>query len=226
MKYEIYFKEDKKYPGKRVKFDNGEDYCVNTDNEGKEYFPVPNIYTDDSFKLFLGCIKDALTTIREGNGDVLSIGGTPFCPGGENVYKYVDREYGEHLRQKTIEGFNNTEFGYSIKFGYLNSMSGSRFVSENNKILTMFDDQRNYIFFSTIEEAENYKNKVLSIAEKVKNGYLYLKNNNYPEEMRKNCLRSYESLNIIKEVYFAMIREKKDVNNKWKIEIVQAIKLD
>ena len=226
MKYELYVKESEKYDSERVKFENGEDYCVSTDKEGRKYFPIPNTYTDnpenDPFKmLFCGRIKDAIVAIREGHGDVLSIGG--MFGASENVYKYVDREYGKQLRQKTIEGFKDSEFGYSIKFGYLNSMSGSRFIAKDNKILSIFDDQSNYIFFDTIEEAENYKNKILSDAEKVKNKYLYLKNNNYSEEIIINCLRSYEKLSITKEVYFAMIKNQ-DGNNGWILEIVQAIK--
>ena len=151
MNYEIYFKNDEKYPGNRVRFENGVDYCVNTDKEGREYFPVPNIYNDmenDRIlkQLFVGRIKDAITTIRKGQGDVLSV--SNMFGFAESVYRFVDRIYGEEMRQKTLEGWKNAEFGYSLKFGYLNSMSGSRFINKDYQIMSIFDDQNDYMFFN------------------------------------------------------------------------------
>jgi hypothetical protein len=225
MKYELYIKKDEKYDSERVKFENGEDYCVSTDKEGKKYFPIPNVYINnpenDPFKmLFCGRIKDAITAIKEGHGDVLSIGG--IFGACESVYRFVDREYGEELRQKTIERFKNTEFGYSLKFGYLALMSGSRFVSKDNKILSIFEDQNNYKFFNTEEDAEKFRKYIIDEATKLSNNYLSIKENGIEEQIKESA-KFIREHTIFSEIAYAIIRNQ-DGNNCWNLEVVQAIK--
>jgi hypothetical protein len=219
MNYEIYFKNDEKYPGKRVKFENGVDYCVNTDKEGREYFPIPNLYNNSENdpimkQLFVGRIKDAITAIKNGKGDILSV--SNMFGSAESVYRFVDRVYGEEMRQKTIEGWKNTEFGYSLKFGYLDSMSGSRFISKDYNILSIFDDPNNYIFFDTEEETEKVKQEILLEANEFVNGYEKVKDN---DEECKNYLHKYYNENVFSQIGYAIIS-----GNKWELEIVQAVK--
>jgi DNA repair exonuclease SbcCD nuclease subunit len=220
MNYEIYISNDVKYVNcsKRVKFENGTNYCVNTNKEGKEYFAIPNPYINNPEnspikQLFVGRIKDAITAIREGQGDVLNISGM-FGP-AESVYRFIDRQYGEELRQKTIEGWKNTEFGYSLKFGYLNSMSGSRFINKEYQILSLFEDQNSYIFFNTEEEAEQTKQEILLKAQEMFNKWKKVENT----DNEKEYLNQYFDESIYAKVWYAMSE-----NEPYKLEVVQAIK--
>jgi hypothetical protein len=222
MNYEIYISNDEKRKGKRVLFEDGTDYCVQKDEEGHEYFPVPNFKMKDVFKSFTGRIKDAIEAIRKGEGDVLSV--TNLFGKSEHVYYFIDRAYGEELRKKTIEGFKNTEFGYSLKFGFLDSFSGSRFIAKDNTILSAFDNQNDYVYFSTEKEAEEYKEKILKDAERFADNFnmIMINNKNNNIKIQKWFDKHYD--NTISARIGGELSEDNNENNKWQLEIVQVIK--
>lgn len=182
MRYELYVNESGE---KRVKFldyksTNGKyiDYCVNKDDEGNEYFPIPNMKNCDRLFLFNDRIQDAIECIREGEGDVLNSNKTGCALfGGDSVYRFVNRQYGEQMRKKTIEGWNGTKFGYGLKFGYKNSFnSGSLLDTKGDRYYGL--DNQIKLTFNTESEAETYKEKILNTAKRLNDRYGILKINN------------------------------------------------
>ena len=98
------------------------DCCViQTDDTGREYYCPSNPH--DKFGLFTDKPKDAIECIRNGFGDGLQQSKL-FGLTMEHVVRFIDREYGEEIRRKTIEGWKDTKFAYGVKFSYLNSFSG------------------------------------------------------------------------------------------------------
>ena len=104
---------------------------IETDDEGREYFSVPNWINNDpemdDFNYcnnikkymkhsFLGKPKDMIESIRKRYGDVI-------CHGflrTDRVLYFLDRDYGESLRKKTIEGWKKAKFAYGL---YCDSIS-------------------------------------------------------------------------------------------------------
>lgn len=85
---------------------------INKDNYG-EYINVPN-YLSKRSHFFSDRIKDAVESIRNGDGDVISTYKV-FMATITSVHYYLDREVGEKLREKSIEGFKDAEFQTCIK---------------------------------------------------------------------------------------------------------------
>ena len=104
---------------------------IETDDEGREYFSVPNWINNDpemddfnyrdSIKKymkhsFLVKPKDMIESVRKGYGDVMC---RNFL-GIERVLYFLDRDYGESLRKETIEGWKEAKFAYGL---YCDSIS-------------------------------------------------------------------------------------------------------
>ena len=111
-------------------------HLIETDDEGREYFSVPNwINNDPEMDEFNYCIsikkymkymkycfagkpKDMIESIRRGYGDVIC------CYQSflriDHVLYFLDRDYGESLRKKTIEGWKDAKFAYGL---YCDSIS-------------------------------------------------------------------------------------------------------
>ena len=161
------------------------EYCVEVNDDGKEYFSIPNV-KDSENQLFLNKIKDCIEAIRNDDGDVISINdsGLAFL-GGEDVYKFVDREYGEKLRQQTIKGWENTKFCYIIEKGYKNSFNSPREVKENGSyFIDGIDNKEDRLIFNTQKEAEKFLNEVYELSERLQNRYNDLIIN-YPNKVKK-----------------------------------------
>ena len=106
---------------------------IETDDEGREYFNIQNWiqsepemdefnYRDSLRKYmkysFSGKPADMIESIRRGYGDVIS--GMRLFVRIESVRYYLDREYGESLRQKTLDGWKKAKFAYGL---YCDSIS-------------------------------------------------------------------------------------------------------
>lgn len=145
---------------KRVLFENGDNHCININEDEKEYFHVPNEYVADKFGLFIGRIKDAYMTVKNGDGDAISINN--LFGESHSVIRFVDRDYGENVRANTIAECEELEFGYSIKYGLRDSLHGSNYVAKTLKgVSTLLD----CIYFSTDEEAKATKKEWIGKAE-------------------------------------------------------------
>lgn len=108
-------------------------HIIETDDEGREYFSIPNWINNDpemddfnycnSIKKYMkysfsGKPKDMIESIRKRYGDVIC------CYQSflriDRVLYFLDRDYGESLRKKTIEGWKKAKFAYGL---YCDSIS-------------------------------------------------------------------------------------------------------
>jgi hypothetical protein len=222
MEYKIYVNENGE---KRVKFldckyKSGKciDYCINKDKEGKEYFAIPNMKNEKSLFLFSGRLYDAIESIRNDSGDVLSVNTTGSALfGGTSVYRYVDRKYGEELRTKTIEGWKDTKFGYGLKFGYKNSFNSGCLLDTKNENYYGFDNQEK-LTFTTIQEAEQYKNNILNNLKRLQDQWDILKINN-SNKLDKFFHKNYKKYKL----EMKMLKEYENEENDWYLDIVQEV---
>lgn len=131
---------------------------IQSNNKYGKYFEVDNELNTE-YKSFLrfsysGRIKDAVDMIRNGNGDCISsmksIGRI------DKVLYFLDRQIGEELRQKSLEGWKDTKFGWAIECGYKNSFSEYSMLNKNNERITVFDKNREPTTFDTKEAANEY----------------------------------------------------------------------
>lgn len=140
------------------------------DEDGREYFEVDNwIDSDpeliefnyhsrmgDKMRLtFSGRISDAVESIRRGYGDVICVENLPFGIRIEKVLYFLDREYGENLRQKSLEGWKDTVFKYVL---YYNSI----YVDTSSK--RAYSSKTSDIFFNSVEEAKNIVDRIIGDA--------------------------------------------------------------
>lgn len=154
-------------------FKDGTPRCIiETDGEGREYFSVPNwVQSDpemDKFKYrdnmlkymkysFTGKPKDMILSIRRGDGDVISRGFLRL----ESVLHFLDRDYGESLRKKTLEGWRGAKFAYGL---YCNSIPvNTRGRLEYEKQDIYFESAKDAIELATKIAEEAYQ-KAFSLA--------------------------------------------------------------
>lgn len=133
-----------------------------TDENGYEYIHIHNPYSKRG--KFSDHIKDAITCIKEGRGDVLTQI-TIFSFPIDYVRKYIDREYGESLRARSIEGWKNAKFGYAVKFTKSNPYTAGSLISVNKERMSIFDDRSNILTFDTRKEAEKFITDVHKLVE-------------------------------------------------------------
>ena len=157
---------------------------IETDDKGREYISVDNwIQSEpemDEFNhgelnnylkySFSGKPKDAIDSIRKGYGDVLSV--IRVFGKIERVLYFLDRDYGEPLRQQTLNGWKDTKYGYVLYFDSiaLNRNNGTR------------DFEREDIFFNSSGDAIKFAERMVAnsvtLADKI-HGYPYKKDAPY-----------------------------------------------
>lgn len=214
MKFEIYMSEK---GAKRVKFECGQDYCVHTDGSGREYFDIPNPYVSSEKPLdymFIGKIKDAYNAIKDGHGDAIK----KALFGSDTVVYYLDRKYGEKIREQFLAGLEDAVFGYSLQYG--TGCSGYKFISDtvDRKIKTAFDKDLKPIFFETEDEAIKCKEDILNSAKNIVKKYRTCNS----REKKKEYLDTLDITAIKADVELALaLMDEKD---KWELKVVQAIK--
>nr|DAY68580.1 MAG TPA: hypothetical protein [Caudoviricetes sp.] len=149
--------------------DQIDDYClcIHTDTEGREYYLLAN--PNDEYGLFIDKLKDAVECIKDDIADAIIIG-----RGNErvDVIRYINREYGENLRQKSIKKWQNVKFAYAVKFDTICSFSGGYLVSKDKSLCNSSEDDP--LEFDTKEEAEFFINEVNKIAKGFYNEYIIL----------------------------------------------------
>lgn len=141
---------------------------IHEDEEGREYFEVDNwIDSDpeliefnyysrmaDKMRLtFSGRISDAVESIRRGYGDVICVKNLPFGIRTEKVLYFLDREYGENLRQKSLEGWKDTIFKYSLYY------NGN--LVDKTTLKYAYDCNVSDIYFDSIKEVINLVNRII-----------------------------------------------------------------
>lgn len=148
------------------------DCCViQKDKDGREYYCPNNPH--DKMGLFLGRPKDAIECIEKGLGDGFSQSHL-FGMSLENVVRFIDREYGEEIRQKTIEGWENAKFAFGVSFNFLNSFSGGRYVCKNKCLFGYDNKPEDILTFDTEQAAQSFIDDVNKKAERYAEEYVKL----------------------------------------------------
>ena len=148
------------------------DCCViQIDNEGREYYYPSN--PNDKYGLFTGKPKDAIECIRNGYGDAF-IERNLLGFKAEHVIRFLDREYGEKIRQKTLEGWKDAKFAYGVNFYFKNSFCGGRLVMENKLLMGLEDTKEDVLSFENPEDAEAFIKEVNDKAQSIFEEYLQL----------------------------------------------------
>ena len=137
---------------------------IEKDQDGNEYFSTINTFnTRCKYKTFAksfsGRIKDAVETIKTGNGDCICRNNIFWSGAFYNirVLYYLDRSIGEDYREKTIEGFKDSKFCYIIIF------NGNNFINLENGTFCEIDLYNQKIIplkeYDSEEECEDVINK-------------------------------------------------------------------
>lgn len=225
MRYEIIFVDEKKYVMFYWKH-NGNDMHmrvpVMVNAEGKEYVHVPNFLSDDLVPLYIGRIKDAVDTIRNGLGDcILREESNISFLNCDHVIMFLDREYGDRIKKMSIEGWKNAEFGYSIEAGYHNSFSGPRRVDENGNYCTrLFEEPTPPIFYSSKEETSEKINKWIKEANDIYEKYESIAD----DDTKKDYLHSISLSDVMMGLLIGIENKKKQSDNSFDLVIIQAVK--
>lgn len=111
---------------------------------------------------FSGRIKDAVDMIKAGNGDCIR---SSWLFGRcDSVIYFLDRTIGEELRQKSLDGWKDTKFGWAIEYGNKNSFSGYTMLNKKMERISVFDDESKPMTFDTEEDAKKYANDLIEKA--------------------------------------------------------------
>lgn len=152
LKFVLYRNQD---GNERVLFpDYDIDFHVDENDEGKKYFPVINLYTiqknNKLSSVFTDRVADIIKTIRDGNADCMVKRNILFGDSFTAV-RFIDREYGEKIRQISLEGFKDSEFIYKIRLK--STMFGKLYLGDNNRIVNNILDAK---IFKSEEDATTY----------------------------------------------------------------------
>ena len=198
---------------------------INKDNEGREYYDVDNINDKDGF--FTDKPKDAIECIQKGYGDAITktnIFGMSFM----QVIRYLDREYGEEVRQKTLEGWADVEFAFGVKFRYKDAMNSGYYVCKNEDLFGFDNKPDDILTFDMVEEAESYIKKVNDTVKAWHKEYEHIKEMYADDEEKKEAeinhfFTSYDS--SMSSVYWSGFRGYKSENEiKYRLYVVQVAK--
>lgn len=192
---------------------------IHKNKEGKEYYYSSNPY--DEYGLFTDKPKDMIECIKSGLGDTIMrsrILGMVV----EHVVRFIDREYGEILRQQTLKGWKNTKFGYAVKFQYLNSLDSGRLICKDKSLVCNKDDE--ILTFDTEEEASTFINEINEKGKGYFNEYIELEKEgkdsaeffNRMENEIENCIFS-----VYWYVFSALNKEKDEGCPQYILKIVQ-----
>lgn len=131
---------------------------IKTNDKYGKYFEVDNeLNTDLKSCLrfsYSGRIKDAVEMIRNGNGDCIS--SMKIVGRVDKVLYFLDRKIGEELRQKSLEGWKNTKFGWGIKCGNKYSFIGYSMLNKRCEQISILSKDKTPIVFDTENDANKY----------------------------------------------------------------------
>ena len=207
------------------------DCCViHRDDNGREYYYPSNPHDKDG--LFSDRPKDAIECIRNGFGDGLQQSHL-FGMNLEHVVRYIDREYGEEIRQKTIEGWKDARFSYGVKFCFFNSFSGGRLVCKHKNLMGYGDTQDDVLTFSTETEASAFIDEVNKKAKEYHEEYINLEKTGDRDWDYENVYKPFfnkiegKMENGMDSVYWRAFRglneEDKNGRPEYKMEVVQVV---
>lgn len=139
---------------------------IQTDQDGHEYFSVDNWIQSnpemDSFNYgaldfmklsFTNKPEDMIESIRKGYGDAIT--SYSFLGEHDDVVYFLDRDYGEKIREKTIEGWKNARFAYVL-------LANERQINADGKFV-----YNEHCVYKSFDEAANLANKLVVKATKI-----------------------------------------------------------
>lgn len=182
--------------------EDGKKHIIQTMKDGTEYFTIDNPYrTDLMGRAFIGCIADAVQSIREDYADVL------LYASPDNLINHdahpiilIDREKGETYRTKFKEGWKDAKFGWGIEYGNKNSFAGYHLADENGKMAWNTKAK----VYATKEDAEEqlniWRDEAITIAEKFKAAI------EYGDKSQEKAVLDKIPNGIIKSLFFDMIK--------------------
>ena len=140
---------------------------IYADEASRKYFQVDNELNNNPSipilkRSFNGRIRDAVETIRMGNGDCLMVTNT--LGRHENVIYFLDRSIGEELRKKTIDGWKETKFGWVIKVGSNNSFYEYQMLGSNYTTISSFSESETPMYFESEGDAKKYIDDLLKMS--------------------------------------------------------------
>lgn len=131
---------------------------IQNDEQYGKYFEVDNELNTDCNTFmrfsFSGRIKDAVDMIRKGNGDCIQ--SVKLFGRVDKVIYFLDRKVGEELRQKSLDGWKDTRFGWAIECGYKCSFAGYSMLNKKNERISAFDKENIPMTFDSKEVANEY----------------------------------------------------------------------
>lgn len=229
--------------------ENGEigEYAIFADGSKKpiehndrygDYFLVDNELNDKRTPFrssFTGRIKDAVDTIKMGNGDCIK----EYNLFGRHTYVvyFIDRNTGENLRQKFLNGWKDTKFAWTVECGHNDSYRGYVGLNKKTELISPFDEFPNPIYFLSEDEANDYvktliekarwyvsklANDISNVSDMDTRVYLF-------RQMANQICKDMEtSFSVVLEFAFDMIDEcgLKDTYpnfDKWGYKIVQCV---
>lgn len=196
------------------------DCCViNKDDNGREYYYPSNPH--DKYGLFTGRIKDAIECIREGFGDgfeVSQILGMRL----EHVVRFLDREYGEDIRKKTIEGWKDTQFAYGVQFCNKNSFSSGKLVCKDKTVMGFGDTMHDVLSFKTEEEASLFIDEVNKKALEYSEEYMSIQKIDNRERRELDMKLFFDKIHKPSDIYYMAFINLDEENPK---EISYALKV-
>ena len=182
--------------------EDGERHMVQTDNDGNKYFTIDNPYCDKSDsmrKSFIGYIADSVKAIEEHYADCLMCSNMFSISSSSYPIVMLNRTLGEKYWEKSIEGFKNTKFGFQIRCGNKNSLSGySPIDSKGN--YTLFTPEITE-YFTNERDAQERLDNFVSEATKAYGEYKRAVTN---EERKTICQKLYDS-NIVFHIFMEMV---------------------
>lgn len=220
---EVFIKNDAKY----VTDENGYEYRVINSKayNNEEYIELRNhLNTDDEppfNNFFSGRIKDAIETIKNGDGDALQVG-LLFNNELLKVIHFINREFGEEIRKQSLEGWKDAKFGWVIKFGNKHSMKPYP-LNDKNEMCSPFDRDQPKIF-STREEANTHMVSLLDTAKTYAEKYSNMavdKSEDEIDKLQDDMLHELENdvghCDTITSMAFDMLDDKLNIVNNFKL---------
>lgn len=139
---------------------------VQNDEQYGKYFEVDN-ELNTTLKsplryVFSGRIKDAVDMIKAGNGDCIK--SSQSIVKHDKVLYFINRTIGEELRQKSLDGWKDTKFGWAIEYGNKNSFSGYTMLNKKMSGISVFDEDHTPMTFDTEDAAKQYVHALIEKA--------------------------------------------------------------
>lgn len=220
---EVFIKNGAKW----VTDESGYEYRVINSKEfnDEEYIELQNhLNTDDMSpfnKFFSGRIKDAIETIKNGDGDAIQVG-LFFGKKTIDVIHFLNREFGEEIKKQSLEGWKDAKFGWVIQFGNKLSMSSPYPLNDKNEMCSPLEDRPKV--FSTREEANAHIASLLDAAKTYAKKYSNMAVDKSEEEIDKLQHDMFHELendvghcNVIATMAFDMLDKDLKVFNNFEL---------